>query len=166
MFKKFGLLTVSTLACLMGLAGCNNNTDDVKKDDNDFNQNEDNWEKKDLTLALTGALDYIDGYNAWDPAFSQQTDALKFTKADDGVYTLDFDFVKGKDYKIVSGSSWNEPNYGISSVDTEKSVDTISGTDNITCTADTKVKITFYEYPFQHADKIDSTKKIIITARE
>lgn len=166
MFKKCSLLAVAALACLGGLASCG-----TKVDTDGFDQNTDPWNKKDLTLALTGSLDYIEGYTAWDPEFSQKTAALKFTKVEDGVYTLNFTFKADQQYKIVSGSSWNETSYDITNVDLTKSVKTITGADgdgasgNIKATADADVTITFYEYPFQNADKIDTSKKMIISAQ-
>lgn len=163
MFKKMSLLAVSALACLGGLVSCNTTKDDTSG----FDQNDDDWTKSDLTLALTGSIDYIEGYTAWNPEFSQKTDALKFTKTEEGIYTLDFDFVTDKEYKIVSGSTWNEAAYGFDNVDTEKSIASIADAGgNIKAIADAKVTITFYEYPFQNADKINSTKKMIISERE
>ncbi len=164
MFKKSSLLAVAALACLGGLASCNSTN-------NEFEQNTEPWNKEDLTLALTGSIDYIEGYTAWSPAFSQQTAALKFTKADNGVYTLDFDFKANQEYKVVSGSTWDQPNYDITNVDLTKSTTSITGagsdgaSGNIKCTADVSVTITFYEYPFNNADKIDTSKKMIISER-
>lgn len=167
MFKKCSLLAVAALACLGGLASCGGSTVDT----DGFDQNTDKWNKQDLTLALTGSIDYIDGYTSWSPEFSQKTDALKFTKAEEGVYTLNFAFKADQQYKIVSGSSWNETSYDITNVDLTKSITTITGSEadgasgNIKATADADVTITFYEYPFQNADKIDTSKKIIISAQ-
>ena len=161
MFMKKGLLTLAAATCLFGLASCSSapSTDG-------FDPNEEEFEKKDLTLALVGDFK-AEGLPTWNPADSQDTEALKLHKDEtrDGIYTVTIDIATGASFKVIAGRAWGAPDYGFAKVDTEKStaakIKEAGG--NIAIVEGGKMTLDFYEYPFLNSDKINPDKTLIIT---
>ena len=161
MFMKKGLLTLAAATCLFGLASCSGapSTDG-------FDPNEEEFEKKDLTLALVGDFK-AEGLPTWNPADSQDTEALKLHKDEtrDGIYTITIDIATGASFKVIAGRAWGAPDYGFAKVDTEKStaakIKEAGG--NIAIVEGGKMTLDFYEYPFLNSDKINPDKTLIIT---
>ena len=161
MFMKKGLLTLAAATCLFGLASCSSapSTDG-------FDPNEEEFEKKDLTLALVGDFK-AEGLPTWNPADSQDTEALKLHKDEtrDGIYTVTIDITTGASFKVIAGRAWGAPDYGFGKVDTEKStaakIKEAGG--NIAIVEGGKMTLDFYEYPFLNSDKINPDKTLIIT---
>ncbi len=161
MFMKRGLLTLAAAACLVGLASCSSapSTDG-------FEENPDDFVKTDLTLALVGDLK-IDGTPVWDPAGSQDTEALRLHKDEtrDGIYTITIDIPTDASFKVIAGRAWGAPDYGYAKVDVEKSTaDKIKEAGgNIGIVTGGRMTLDFYEYPFLNSDKINPDKTLIIT---
>ena len=161
MFMKKGLLTLAAATCLFGLASCSGapSTDG-------FDPNEEEFEKKDLTLALVGDFK-VEGLPTWNPADSQDTEALKLHKDEtrDGIYTITIDIATGASIKVIAGRAWGAPDYGYGKVDTEKSTAAKIKDDdgNIGIVEGGKMTLDFYEYPFLNSDKINPDKTLIIT---
>lgn len=161
MFMKKGLLTLAAATCLFGLASCSS-----APSTEGFDPNEEEFEKKDLTLALVGDFK-AEGLPTWNPADSQDTEALKLHKDEtrDGIYTVTIDITTGASFKVIAGRAWGAPDYGFAKVDTEKSTAAKIKDDggNIGIVEGGKMTLDFYEYPFLNSDKINPAKAIIIT---
>ncbi|MDY4822648.1 MAG: hypothetical protein SO148_02420 [Candidatus Onthovivens sp.] len=161
MFMKKGLLTLAAATCLFGLASCSG-----APSTEGFDPNEGEFEKKDLTLALVGDFK-AEGLPTWNPADSQDTEALKLHKDEtrDGIYTVTIDITTGASFKVIAGRAWGAPDYGFAKVDTEKSTATKIKDDggNIGIVEGGKMTLDFYEYPFLNSDKINPDKTLIIT---
>lgn len=163
MFMKKGLLTLAAATCLFGLASCSGapSTDG-------FDPNKEEFEKKDLTLALVGDFK-AEGLPTWNPADSQDTEALKLHKDEtrDGIYTVTIDITTGASFKVIAGRAWGDPDYGFAKVDTEKSTAAKIKDDggNIGIVEGGKMTLDFYEYPFLNSDKINPDKTLIITIK-
>ena len=161
MFMKKGLLTLAAATCLFGLASCSS-----APSTEGFDPNEGEFEKKDLTLALVGDFK-AEGLPTWNPADSQDTEALKLHKDEtrDGIYTVTIDIATGASFKVIAGRAWGAPDYGYGKVDTEKSTAAkIKEADgNIGIVEGGKMTLDFYEYPFLNSDKINPDKTLIIT---
>ena len=161
MFMKKGLLTLAAATCLFGLASCSS-----APSTEGFDPNEEEFEKKDLTLALVGDFK-AEGLPTWNPADSQDTAALKLHKDEtrDGIYTVTIDITTGASFKVIAGRAWGAPDYGFAKVDTEKSTAAkIKEADgNIAIVEGGKMTLDFYEYPFLNSDKINPDKTLIIT---
>ena len=161
MFMKKGLLTLAAATCLFGLASCSS-----APSTEGFDPNEEEFEKKDLTLALVGDFK-AEGLPTWNPADSQDTEALKLHKDEtrDGIYTVTIDITTGASFKVIAGRAWGAPDYGYGKVDTEKSTAAkIKEADgNIGIVEGGKMTLDFYEYPFLNSDKINPDKTLIIT---
>ena len=161
MFMKKGLLTLAAATCLFGLASCSS-----APSTEGFDPNEGEFEKKDLTLALVGDFK-AEGLPTWNPADSQDTEALKLHKDEtrDGIYTVTIDITTGASFKVIAGRAWGAPDYGYGKVDTEKSTAAkIKEADgNIGIVEGGKMTLDFYEYPFLNSDKINPDKTLIIT---
>ena len=161
MFMKKGLLTLAAATCLFGLASCSS-----APSTEGFDPNEGEFEKKDLTLALVGDFK-AEGLPTWNPADSQDTEALKLHKDEtrDGIYTVTIDIATGASFKVIAGRAWGAPDYGYGKVDTEKSTAAkIKEADgNIGIVEGGKMTLDFYEYPFVNSDKINPDKTLIIT---
>ena len=161
MFMKKGLLTLAAATCLFGLASCSS-----APSTEGFDPNEGEFEKKDLTLALVGDFK-AEGLPTWNPADSQDTEALKLHKDEtrDGIYTVTIDIATGASFKVIAGRAWGAPDYGFAKVDTEKStaakIKEAGG--NIAIVEGGKMTLDFYEYPFLNSDKINPDKTLIIT---
>lgn len=161
MFMKKGLLTLAAATCLFGLASCSG-----APSTEGFDPNEGEFEKKDLTLALVGDFK-AEGLPTWNPADSQDTEALKLHKDEtrDGIYTVTIDITTGASFKVIAGRAWGAPDYGFAKVDTEKStaakIKEAGG--NIGIVEGGKMTLDFYEYPFLNSDKINPDKTLIIT---
>lgn len=161
MFMKKGLLTLAAATCLFGLASCSS-----APSTEGFDPNEGEFEKKDLTLALVGDFK-AEGLPTWNPADSQDTEALKLHKDEtrDGIYTVTIDIATGASFKVIAGRAWGDPDYGYGKVDTEKStaakIKEAGG--NIAIVEGGKMTLDFYEYPFLNSDKINPDKTLIIT---
>ena len=161
MFMKKGLLTLAAATCLFGLASCSGapSTDG-------FDRHEEEFEKKDVTLALGGDFK-AEGLPTWNPADSQDTEALKLHKDEtrDGIYTVTIDITTGASFKVIAGRAWGAPDYGFGKVDTEKSTAAKIKDDdgNIGIVEGGKMTLDFYEYPFLNSDKINPDKTLIIT---
>ena len=161
MFMKKGLLTLAAATCLFGLASCSG-----APSTEGFDPNEGDFEKKDLTLALVGDFK-AEGLPTWNPADSQDTEALKLHKDEtrDGIYTVTIDITTGASFKVIAGRAWGAPDYGFAKVDTEKSTAAKIKDDggNIGIVEGGKMTLDFYEYPFLNSDKINPDKTLIIT---
>lgn len=161
MFMKKGLLTLAAATCLFGLASCSS-----APSTEGFDPNEGEFEKKDLTLALVGDFK-AEGLPTWNPADSQDTEALKLHKDEtrDGIYTITFDIATDAQFKVIAGRAWGAPDYGFAKVDTEKSTAAKIKDDggNIGIVEGGKMTLDFYEYPFLNSDKINPDKTLIIT---
>ncbi|MDD7622554.1 MAG: hypothetical protein SOY33_01335 [Candidatus Onthovivens sp.] len=161
MFMKKGLLTLAAATCLFGLASCSS-----APSTEGFDPNEGEFEKKDLTLALVGDFK-AEGLPTWNPADSQDTEALKLHKDEtrDGIYTVTIDITTGASFKVIAGRAWGAPDYGFKKVDTEKSTAAKIKDDggNIGIVEGGKMTLDFYEYPFLNSDKINPDKTLIIT---
>ncbi|MDY5645753.1 MAG: hypothetical protein SPF22_01930 [Candidatus Onthovivens sp.] len=161
MFMKKGLLTLAAATCLFGLASCSS-----APSTEGFDPNEGEFEKKDLTLALVGDFK-AEGLPTWNPADSQDTEALKLHKDEtrDGIYTVTIDITTGASFKVIAGRAWGAPDYGFAKVDTEKSTAAKIKDDggNIGIVEGGKMTLDFYEYPFLNSDKINPDKTLIIT---
>ena len=160
MFMKKGLLTLAAATCLFGLASCSS-----APSTEGFDPNEEEFEKKDLTLALVGDFK-VEGLPTWDPAGSQDTAALKLHKDETraGIYTITIDIATDAQFKVTAGRNWDVA-YGFDKVDTEKStaakIKEAGG--NIGIVEGGKMTLDFYEYPFLNSDKINPDKTLIIT---
>ena len=161
MFMKKGLLTLAAATCLFGLASCSS-----APSTEGFDPNEEEFDKKDLTLALVGDFK-AEGLPTWNPADSQDTEALKLHKDEtrDGIYTVTIDITTGASFKVIAGRAWGAPDYGFAKVDTEKSTAAKIKDDggNIGIVEGGKMTLDFYEYPFLNSDKINPDKTLIIT---
>ena len=161
MFMKKGLLTLAAATCLFGLASCSS-----APSTEGFDPNEEEFEKKDFTLALVGDFK-AEGLPTWNPADSQDTEALKLHKDEtsDRIYTVTIDITTGASFKVIAGRAWGAPDYGYGKVDTEKSTAAKIKDDggNIGIVEGGKMTLDFYEYPFLNSDKINPDKTLIIT---